>query len=564
MRINPLTVFRLPDGTLSSPGVIVDVPLAFGAEVVGLRRAVDVDLALQPGRETPVRQDPTTGALVGVGGRIKLPDSIVGAGLVNPSQGLFEGQPVGITRPVRRAGKMVAGFGSGLWTSSSEGVNHTSTQGYTGFDANGAVNGIRSRTGQAEMLRVVCNNNTATNLNLGTPGTNILTAALAGKLLLAVYVEAQPGYQAGGTVAGNIAIEVTTNANVFTNALTIGFNSNQVREGWNFLKFVQRDPQAYQTTAPTTEYHPFGITAACYGNGSAANIVANPITAIRIVTQNLNGATLYFDSIWTDFDTQAQIILGCDSAGSDLIQYGFPVIDQYSWKAYTAIPGRIYTSGSKIVSNWSSPNANAATLYQAGWENVNHTVNHIANGTLTAPAEIDYEVAGVQALYANSGMVRGAEFYASPQSSSSRLAEAVIRNRGFKIQRHARKFNVCVTPWGIDNPHHVGAIDIGNASAGGLSSTTGASAGGVAGWQTFTKLKRFVDVLEAYGDTGFPFWHGITVLGDTGSGDDLTGDNLLITRSAFQKFCDYIAEREAAGGLRVRDGFTGFYYGVGR
>ena len=164
----------------------------------------------------------------------------------------------------------------------------------------------------------------------------------------------------------------------------------------------------------------------------------------------------------------------------------------------------------------------------------------------------------------DAGMERGAEFYASPQSSSSRLAENVIRNRGFKLQRHARKWNVSVTPWGIDNPHHVGAIDIGNAAAGGIGTTTGTSAGSVAGWQTLTKLRRFVDVLEAYGDTGFPFWHGITILGDSGSGENLTGDNLLMTRSAFEGFINYIAEREAAGGIRVRDGMTGFYYGVGR
>ena len=510
-----------------------------------------------------VYQDPTTGALVGAGGRTLLPDAIVGAGIVNMSQGLLEGQPIGITRPVRSAGRMVAGFGTGQWTSASEGTNHTSTQGYTGFDANGNVNGIRSRTGQAEMLKVVCNNNTATNITLGSPGTNILNAALAGKLMVVVYVEAQPGYQATGTPTGNLSLEVTT-AGVFTNGLTIGFNSNQLREGWNFLKFVQRDPLAYQTTSPTTEYHPFGISAACYGNGSAANIVASPINAMRLITQNLSGATLYFDSIWTGFDSLAQIVLGCDAAGSDLMQYGLPELQQRGWVGYTAIPGRIYTSGSTLVSNWDITNSNARTCYGMGWENINHTANHLANNTLTSAAAIDYEVASVQAMYANAGLMRGGEFYASPLSSSSRLAEAVIRNRGFKLQRHARKWNVCVTPWGIDNPGHVGAIDFGNAAAGGISSSNGATAPSVSGWQTWTKLRRFVDVLEAYGDTGFPFWHGISILGDTGSGDDTTGDNLLITRSAFQRFLAYIAEREAAGGLRVRDGMTGFYYGVGR
>lgn len=492
-----------------------------------------------------------------------LPDSLIGAGLVNPSQGLFEGQPIGITRPVRNAGRMVAGFGTGVW-SRSVGTG-TFTQGVTGFDANGNVTGVRSRTGQAEMVTLAPIDNATNRLSMVTPATALLTTALAGKVGLWVHIASQPGYAPGGSLAGTLDIEITTNgARAFGNALVAGFNSNQLREGWNFLKFVQRNPAAYQNVAPATEYHPFGISAACYGTGADANIVANPVTELRINCANMNGATLTFDSLWTGWDCQAQIVLGCDAAGSDLLQYGLPPMQARGWVGYTAIPARIYTSGSKLVSDWTSPATNARTCYDAGWENINHSVNHIAMNPLTAPAEIDYEVAGVQAMYANAGMLRGAEFYASPQSSSSRLSEAVIRNRGFKLQRHARKWNVSVTPWGIDNPHHVGAIDIGNAAAGGIGTTTGTSAGSVAGWQTLTKLRRFVDVLEAYGDTGLPFWHGITTLGDTGSGDDTTGDNLLMTRSAFEGFINYMAEREAAGGLRVRDGCTGFYYGVGR
>ena len=561
MRINPTAVFRLPSGSLSVPGTVVEVSDAFGAEIVGSGRAVDFDGALHPGRQSALATVPNSSAIDASGNAV-LPDALVGVGLVNPSQGLFDGQPVGITRPVRSAGKLVTWFGTGMWTRSVG--TAVFTEGVTGFDGSGNVTGVRSRTGQQSMVTLAPSDNTLSRLQISTPGTNLLTAALAGKLGLWVHVATQPGYQVGGTLAGTLDIEMTTSGTAYGNALAAGFNSNQIREGWNFLKFVQRDPLAYQSASPTTEYHPFGIAAACYGTGANANIVANPITDIRINVQNFSGATLTFDSLWTGFDSLAQIVLGCDAAGADLLQYGAPVIKRDGWKAYVAIPGRIYVSGSTVISDWTSPSANARTLYLDGWENINHSANHRANGTLTTAAEVDYEVAAVQAMYANAGMLRGAEFYASPQSSSSRLAENVIRNRGFKLQRHARKWNVSVTPWGIDNPHHVGAIDFGNASAGGIGTTTGTSAGSVAGWQTITKLRRFVDVLIAYGDTGFPFWHGITVLGDTGSGDDTTGDNLLITKSAFELFMAYIAEKEAAGQLRVRDGCTGFYYGVGR
>ncbi len=512
--------------------------------------------------DVPVYQDPTTGGLVGAGGRTLLPDAVVGSSIVVPSIGLLDGQPIGITRPVRSAGKLVAWFGTGMWTRSVG--TATFTEGVTGFDASGNVTGVRSRTGQQSMVTLAPSDNTISRLQISTPGTNILTPALAGKIGIWVHVATQPGYQVGGTLTGALDIEMTTSGTAYANALVAGFNSNQLREGWNFLKFVQRDPLAYQSASPTTEYHPFGISAACYGTGANANIVANPITDIRINVQNFSGATLTFDSLWTGFDSLAQIVLGCDAAGNDLLQYGSPVVKQYGWRAYVAIPGRIWASGSTVLADWTSPATNAATLYAAGWENINHSANHLAVGTLASAALVDYEVAAVQAMYASAGLQRGGEFYASPLSSSSRLSENVIRNRGFKVQRHARKWNVSVTPWGIDNPHHVGAIDFGNAAAGGISSTTGASSGSVAGWQTITKLRRFVDVLIAYGDTGFPFWHGITTLGDSGSGEDLTGDNLLITKSAFGAFLAYIAEKESAGQMRVRDGMTGFYYGVGR
>lgn len=515
-----------------------------------------------------VRQDPTTGALVGASGRTLLPDAIVGAGIVNRDQ--LQGQPLGITRHARSAGKLVVAFTTGVWQSSSEGTNHTSTQGHTGYSAAGVPNGPRSRTGQSSMLKVVCNNNTATNLTLVNGATDILTPALAGKVMLAVYLEGQPGYGAGEAgPTGGITLEMTTQAGgSFTNASLCSWNQNQLREGWNFLKFVMRNPLAYQTATGQSEDNPASVSTSCYGTGVDGNIVANNVTRLRLTTQNLGGATLYFDSIWTAFDSLPQIVLGCDAVGNDLLQYGLPEFQSRGWIGYFAAPRRIYTSGSKQVSDWSIKNANMQVLYDAGWECVNHSVNHINinSPAITNPGEIHYEVAQAQSMYLHAGYTRGSEFYASPQSASHRMSEEVIRQLGFKAQRHARKYNVSVTPWGVDNPHHLGSIDFGNASGGvtALSICTAGVGSTVTGWQVFSKLKRYVDVLEAYGDSSFPFWHGITTLGDSGSGEDLTGDNLLITRSAFQKFLTYIADREAAGLIRVRDGITGFYYGVGR
>lgn len=477
------------------------------------------------------------------------------------------GQPAGILRSLKNAGRMVANFGTGVWMVA--GGTPPLTQGYTGYDALGNISGITSRTGQAEMLQWSPTVATTHEIKLTTFATGARVKDLKGRIGLWVYVDNLPGYEPGGTPTGSIGMTLTTEvAASNANALTVGFNSNQVREGWNFLKFVQRDPAAYIAASGITEYHPFGVLAGTYGTGAAANIRDAAITGLKIDMSGMAGANVYFDSLWTDFDSQAQIVLGTDSVGSDMPTYYLPIFDSYNWKGYVAVPKRIWTSGDKVVSDWTGVNPWLKLAYDSGWECINHSTNHLggadATGTITSPSAIAYEVVPVTALYLNSGMTRGLEFYASPQSSTSRLSEKVIKGTGIKMQRHARKINITVTPWGIDNPHHVGACDWGSATAGGISRIVGGVTGSVAGWQKASQIKRMADVIVAYGDTWFPFWHGVTGLGDTGSGEDLTGDNLLLTKSAFEKSCAYIRQLQLAGSLRFCDGFTGFYYGTGQ
>lgn len=466
-------------------------------------------------------------------------------------------QPGAITRPVTAYGKLACRFGSGQWTATSG--SPTLTQGYTGWDGSGAKTGVTSRTGMPDMLKVVPAANTAEQITLGSFSTNMLTKGLAGKFGLWVYLEAQPGYDNTVTPTGSINVEMSTSASL-TNGFVFGFNTNQLREGWNFLKFVMRDPLAYQTGTGVTEYHPFGVTATAYGTGADSNIVASDVARIAISWANLSGATLYFDSIWTAFSSQAQIVWGND-AGVGLLEYAVPIMDAYGWVGYTAFP---YASGGThavIADLNSNVSTTGLALYNKGWDFINHTANHPNLGTLTSEAQMVYEMETARAWQYALGFRRGAQFYASPQSGSSRLSEGVISGLGFKLQRHSRKWNVSVTPWGVDNPQHFGGIDMGHVSATGVSRVVAGSSSSIAGFQTATKIKRAIDVVVAYGDTLFPFWHGVTTTGDTGSGDDLTGDNLLLTVSAITAVFSYARTLEQAGSLRVCRGMTGFYYG---
>lgn len=474
---------------------------------------------------------------------------------------LDQGQSVQITNPVTRYGKVVANFMPSQWTATIG--SPTLTQGYTGYDASGNVTGIKSRTGQQGMLLVEPTVNTTTRLQLGTPTTNILTAQLDGKVGLWCYVEPSA---ANGDVGFTIRLVMSTNpgATTDTNALLVNFAPNTVREGWNFLTFVMREPLAYVTGNPNSEANPLGVSATAYGTGAFSNIKTSPITLlwVEITGTGATGSKIYLDSVWTDFAAKPQVILGCDG-GINVVEVALPIFNQYGWVGYTAFPYRVWSSGSKIIPNLNSNvTPDGKTLYDAGWDFTNHTANHLQNGTLTEPAEIDYELTVAQAWQNSLGFVRGAEFYVSPQSSTSRLSEKVIRGLGFNLQRNFKHRNNHVTPFGIDNTSNIGSYDIGSATNPAYQVTTGGSTVLVSGWQKFSKIKIAIDVAIAYGYADFPFWHGITTVGDDGTGEGLTGDNLLIYASAFTMTCDYIREKELNGEIEVCRGMSGFYYGV--
>lgn len=474
---------------------------------------------------------------------------------------LPNGQPAAITRPVTKAGKVVATFSVAQWV--LNGGAPREREDYTGFDASGNPAGVTSITSQPNMMKWSPAGNGVEEVRLTAFATNCLTTTLGGRIGLWVYVENQPGYEPGGKPTGSIGITLTTDpAGKNTHALKVGWNSNQVVEGWNFLTFVMRAPAAYVPGSAASEDHPYGVSPTVFGTGTAANIKDAPITAMKIDVSGMGGATLYFDSLITAWETEAQVVLGVDVTEDKLLKWTLPLFDEYGWTGYTAAPKRVWTSGSRVVVDWTTKNTYLKQVYAAGWDCTNHTANHIANGTLTSPAEIAYEINSVNAYYRNQGLVRGTEFYCSPMSSTSRLAEKVVQGLGIKLQRHSRKANVAVTPFGVPNIQHIGSSDIGSATGSAVVNITGGVATAVAGLQLASRINRVTDVMVAYGDTWFPFWHSITELGDTGSGEDLTGDNLIITRSAFEKAMAYIRELELQGRLRVCAGITGFYYGM--
>lgn len=457
-------------------------------------------------------------------------------------------QPADITRPVTRPGKLLCEFLADQWTASIS--TPTLTQGHTGWDGSGAKTGVTSRTGRKGMLKAVANAATTQGIDIGTPATNLLNKGTAGLVGVWVYLE--------GYTGGTLTMEISTSSG-FSNDLLIAWNSNALKEGWNFLVGRQRDPLAYVAGQNRTEVHPVGVSMASQGTAANANIVANNAGALRFYwNSTMNGTTFYFDSVWTDFAMKPQLVLSND-AGVGLLEYAVPVMDSYGWTSTMFFPFQVGGTPTDFNEDTSEI---GVELYSKGWDFGNHTMTHASVGAFTSEAEIEYEIGGARAWQQGLDMPRGGEFYAAPVGSTSLLAQLVIKAMGIKVQRTGHgKWCGFVTPWGVDALDNVGCYDMAVSSPACLNSVTNNSLTSLTGGRTFTRLALMLDTAIAYMGVAHLFWHGITATGDTGSGEDTTGDTLLLTRSAWTKFAAYARAKEQAGLLQVCNGYSEWYYG---
>ncbi len=353
-----------------------------------------------------------------------------------------------------------------------------------------------------------------------------------GRFGIWIYCANQPGYGPNQTVDSSINIEMSTDATGnFGSGFGLSFNSNQLREGWNFLKYIN-NPVG----------HPLGIGDYSWGITTHADILLQPVYAIKIIAnESINtGATWYLDSLWTGFKNKPQVVLGVDEDTPDFLTYCLPVFQSYNWTGYMATPYRAWTSGPLVVTNWNTFRPVLTTAAKAGWETPNITVNHIDLGKLTSVSDITYEVVAQTYFLTLMGLKKGLRYFCSPQSSSSRLSESIIKNLGFIAQRNFRKPNTTVTPFGVDNPQDMGAISM--------------------DLSTFSQIKTNIDIIAAYEDTNFLYWHAVTALGDPGDGSGYK-DNVTMYQSTWDLAMEYIRSLELSGEIVVKKGFNDFFFG---
>lgn len=457
-------------------------------------------------------------------------------------------QPADITRAVLRPGKLVCEFLNGQWAASISAP--ALTQGYTGWNGAGVKTGVTSRTGRKGMLRAVANAAATQGIDIQVPATNLLNKALAGLVGVWVYLE--------GYTGGSLTMEVSTSGS-FSNDLLVSWNGNALKEGWNFVVGRMRNPLAYIAGNNVTEYNPVGVAITSQGTGANSNIVANNIASLRFYWNSaMNGTTLYFDSVWTDFQFMPQLVLSND-AGVGLMEYAVPVMDSYGWLATMFFPFQVGGTPTDLNANVS---ATGKALYARGWDFGNHTMTHPSVGAFASEADIEFELANARAWQQGLAMPRGQEFYAAPNGSTSLLAQRVIRQMGIKAQRTGHgKWCGFVTPWGVDSLDNVGSYDMASPTAACLNSVTNNVTTSILGGRRFSILSAMLDTAIDYMASAHLFWHGITVTGDDGTGESVTGDSLLLVRSAAEMFFAHARQKELANTLAVPKGYTGWYYG---
>ena len=491
--------------------------------------------------------------------------------IIKASNSWMDDQPVGITSPVRSAGKLVCSFRAAEWGGYGGNAGGTGLSDTTGFDAYGNKTGTYTNgygtnpvsiTGHPTLLKCVPTD--AANEGIGSPttfATTIKTAQISGKIGLWLYVE--------GPSSSAVRMNLSTLAGDNSNGIEISWTSAVVKPGWNFLVAVLRNPAAYTLGNSAYEYHPDGVAISTTGTGANFNIIDNPIAAIRIYLASPDtGSAYYFDSLWTDFDTQAQYTLGFDASDNSIYNLALPLMRH---RGYVSTNFYYIDSASKrIVTDYTLSTAdNLHRFYDAGWEVVNHSATHIPGtlgtptmATLTNAAEIAYELRALRAMFMAEGFVRGSHFYVSPNSATSELAEKVIADIGYPLQRHgqANAF-LQITPYGLPNPRKGGGIYIGSSTAVGRKTTGGVSAQ-VTGFHQIQQAKEgYIDTAIAYGATLQLFTHGVESTGDDGTGNQVPTNANNIKYSHLQKLLEYLNEKEDAGEIRGLEGSDHLWYG---
>jgi len=254
--------------------------------------------------------------------------------------------------------------------------------------------------------------------------------------------------------SGNHSIQLTISAGTDgTNAARYAYNSNILREGWNYLwlPLNNRDPthkpSGYTTSASGTDYDYTAV----------ANFLGITITPSGSFTPD---DVLWLDTIDVGSKCRPKIILGFDDITASVVDYALPVIDGYGWTAYVAL-SNVYTTPTVIDS--------VIPLKAAGWHALNHSYDHISYETLGAAAAAADYLRNRQWL-AEQGFFSGQpavtrDFLAYAENATNASVASALAAAGCVSARESRNVFNLTDEFGVDNPLRMGSLSMGSATS---------------------------------------------------------------------------------------------------
>jgi hypothetical protein len=129
-------------------------------------------------------------------------------------------------------------------------------------------------------------------------------------------------------------------------------------------------------------------------------------------------------------------------------------------------------------------------LYAAGWDIIQHSVSHNPMGNYSDDAMLAAEIDGCKAQIVQLGCPRGANLFATPNSSSSNRLVGIAKRTGVQWMRTT---GPVLFSTGLCGPNN--SLVEGQFSMAGYSDTV--------------KLQAFVDLLILYGVSGHIFTHAV-------------------------------------------------------
>lgn len=159
-------------------------------------------------------------------------------------------------------------------------------------------------------------------------------------------------------------------------------------------------------------------------------------TMIRMRFRNVsNSATLPSTALFSDLRIQRsyrpKVLLQSDNVGSlSTIEKMYPILNTAGLKGTVfVVSGLIDVAGKLTLEN-------LQTLYSAGWDLGNHTVDH-ADLTAISIDEAEDNVLSCREFLLNNGFTRGANHIAFPLGATNDTVSAMLERNGFNTGRKA-------------------------------------------------------------------------------------------------------------------------------